>query len=577
MISDFSSIGIDLKGRKSGQFSTTCPHCSHQRKKKKDPCLSINIDEGLYRCHHCGWKGIVKDNLQYAESDLNFYFSKRGISQKTWKDLNIHLQGKNIVFPYPDGNKYRGLHEKKFWYEKGTKLTLYNAQSIQDEVIVTEGEMDVLTALECGFSSVVGVPGAKAFKSINGILNNKKLIIAVDKDKEGLNLENHLLTNYGGRIASYPEDCKDLNEILVKYGKEAVRKCINEAKKDENKHDLEITFDIEIKEHEPILLLNDQPFIYRGEIGALVALPGSGKTMVCEAIASSFVASKLGIDIDSLGFSFPDNLKGDIYLNDTERTKADCLKSLNRISSRLNTHVNNEIISNSRIKFLKYEMITEMPSIDEKKKNLEKNLEENKYSFVLIDGILDYSPSLNDEITTKETISWLRSIASKYDIGILVTIHPNKGTEIVAGHLGSMLYRYCRGMLILRSCKGNKKVREITVDFGQGKLSHTDPVNFKPSYFIWSDQYKMMVSVDEPEGTLAKYDAAIIEEILNEFKEVGIKEIPAAKFKDAYTLKTGKGKETVKKHIQDAVRNNLLQKIGNARATCYAHIDFVPF
>ena len=43
--------GINTKGRIAGQFKTTCPKCSHGRKKKSDPCLSVNIDEGVWNCH----------------------------------------------------------------------------------------------------------------------------------------------------------------------------------------------------------------------------------------------------------------------------------------------------------------------------------------------------------------------------------------------------------------------------------------------------------------------------------------------------------------------------------------------
>ena len=55
-----SSLGIKLP-RKNGQVKVTCPQCSHTRKpqNKKEPCLSVNIDEGIYNCHNCGWQGSV--------------------------------------------------------------------------------------------------------------------------------------------------------------------------------------------------------------------------------------------------------------------------------------------------------------------------------------------------------------------------------------------------------------------------------------------------------------------------------------------------------------------------------------
>ena len=56
----FEDFGIKLpsKGR-SGQVHTQCPSCSSQRRKKKAACLSVNIDEGVWLCHHCGWAGTL--------------------------------------------------------------------------------------------------------------------------------------------------------------------------------------------------------------------------------------------------------------------------------------------------------------------------------------------------------------------------------------------------------------------------------------------------------------------------------------------------------------------------------------
>ena len=27
-------------------------------------CLSVNIDEGVWHCHHCGWKGTLKEKVK---------------------------------------------------------------------------------------------------------------------------------------------------------------------------------------------------------------------------------------------------------------------------------------------------------------------------------------------------------------------------------------------------------------------------------------------------------------------------------------------------------------------------------
>ena len=57
---DYINLGIDLKGKTSGQIKTKCPKCHNQRKKKNAPSLSGDIDKGLFNCHHCGYSVSVK-------------------------------------------------------------------------------------------------------------------------------------------------------------------------------------------------------------------------------------------------------------------------------------------------------------------------------------------------------------------------------------------------------------------------------------------------------------------------------------------------------------------------------------
>lgn len=44
---------------RGGSFMTTCPECSHTRKKKNDRCLSVKVDAlGVrYHCFHCPHQG----------------------------------------------------------------------------------------------------------------------------------------------------------------------------------------------------------------------------------------------------------------------------------------------------------------------------------------------------------------------------------------------------------------------------------------------------------------------------------------------------------------------------------------
>ena len=54
---NFTDFGIDLQGKHGEEVKTTCPQCSHTRKKKNYPCLNVNTAKGIWHCHHCGWSG----------------------------------------------------------------------------------------------------------------------------------------------------------------------------------------------------------------------------------------------------------------------------------------------------------------------------------------------------------------------------------------------------------------------------------------------------------------------------------------------------------------------------------------
>ena len=56
----WAETGIDTKNHHSGEVKTTCPQCSHTRKKRNYPCLNVNLDEGVWNCWHCGWAGSLK-------------------------------------------------------------------------------------------------------------------------------------------------------------------------------------------------------------------------------------------------------------------------------------------------------------------------------------------------------------------------------------------------------------------------------------------------------------------------------------------------------------------------------------
>ncbi len=73
--------------RREGNQKLTCPECSHLRRNKRDPCLSVTVssDRALWHCHNCGWSGAVyEDNAHEA-------FRNRGRVRKGERHQRVDL------------------------------------------------------------------------------------------------------------------------------------------------------------------------------------------------------------------------------------------------------------------------------------------------------------------------------------------------------------------------------------------------------------------------------------------------------------------------------------------------------
>jgi len=261
----FEDHGIQVSG--TGEQDTTCPECSHTRKKKNDPCLSVNTTKKTWFCHHCGWSGGLGDTKipQWVASIKKIYkkpeceysidnelprwayeylVEERKIPLTIIQRNHIQADDKAISFPFfKDGEvvnyKKRGTG-KRFWQSEGAEPTFYGFDDLDNELsVITEGEIDKLSCEVAGFKNSVSVPAgapnpdAKSYSSKFDFLGNgkdrldkvKHFILAVDNDAPGKKLESELARRLGYERCSrveWPEGCKDANDVLVKMGAEAL-------------------------------------------------------------------------------------------------------------------------------------------------------------------------------------------------------------------------------------------------------------------------------------------------------------------------------------------------------------------
>lgn len=278
---NWEKAGIDISKLRGGKMK--CPKCINGRSPKSPPSLSVNLTTGLYKCHYapCDFKGCVADKPQYQKkksfsqpiprlqnvSDKMIrYFEKRGISNYTLVRMKITEssesfagQEKNtICFNYFRDEKLVNIkfrsNEKDFKLSANAELIPYNidASKGETELVWVEGEFDLLSCLESGVYNTVSVPnGANGVSSKLEYIDNcwadiehiEKHIIAVDEDTAGRLLKDALSFRFGIDkcwFIKYPKDevikendglrpCKDLNEVLMHFGKEKVKEIIANA------------------------------------------------------------------------------------------------------------------------------------------------------------------------------------------------------------------------------------------------------------------------------------------------------------------------------------------------------------
>ena len=225
------------------------------------------IESVKYVANHYNFE-LEKTNKEYVKPlqrlekiDAKFieWFEKRGISNNTLLRFNVtqsfewmpnaNKETTAICFNYYRNNelvniKFRAA-QKDFKLEKDAELIFYNIDAIKDEktAIIVEGEIDCLSMYESGIYNVVSVPnGASAKGKINlKYLDNcyeyfhdkEKIIIATDQDEPGEKLKAELVRRFGKERCYYiefPKDCKDANDVLVKYGKEQLKQILEKAK-----------------------------------------------------------------------------------------------------------------------------------------------------------------------------------------------------------------------------------------------------------------------------------------------------------------------------------------------------------
>ncbi len=282
-------IGATTRERRDELEFRECPYC-HGRGKNNEYKFSINLNTGQFKCMRagCGAHGNMIDisrefgfSLGY-EADEYYrpsrkywrprqptepikpkdraveYLKSRGIPEEIAEKYEISTSNKKgeeniMLFPFYDENgnllyvKCRNMDyqkdsagSKEYGWHKDMQPILFGMKQCVDfeRLIITEGQLDSLSVATAGIDNAVSVPnGAQGFTWVpycwNWVNQFQEIVIFGDHENGHISLLDKLMTRFKHlkvvREEDY-KDCKDANELLQKYGPDAVRKAVENAK-----------------------------------------------------------------------------------------------------------------------------------------------------------------------------------------------------------------------------------------------------------------------------------------------------------------------------------------------------------
>lgn len=497
---DFArSQGIEAKPAGEQLHFKICPYCRPKPTKGNIRTFSINLKTGQFKClrESCG----VTGNMITLSRDFDFslgndvdeyyipkkkfknlktpkepiipkepaiaYLESRGISAATAKKYEITTQTehKNIlVFPFYDEEgslqfvKYRKTDfnkekdNNKEWCETNCKPILFGIKQCNTEnkrLVLTEGQMDSLSVAESGVENAVSVPnGAKGFTWIpycyDWMKQFEEIVVFGDFEKGRISLLEEIKTRFPGKIFHVRfEDykgCKDANDILLKYGKEAVRQAVEKSVRIKIKNIIPLSEveDVDIYKLEKLktgitqldqMLYGGIPF---GCVCILAGKRGDGKSTLGSQIMTRAIEQDFSI------FAYSGELPNHIFKGwfDFQVAGAHITEnSKDGIISRLITKPNKELIKAwySEKAYLYDNSIIENDEKEDLLKTIKEAIRQYNVRVILLDNLmtamyLDESRGTDKYDQQGRFVRSLTRIALEFNVIILLVAHRRKNS-----------------------------------------------------------------------------------------------------------------------------------------------------
>lgn len=483
---DFAEfIGAETKQKGNELFFKYCPRCHGGGGDKET--FSVNLQTGAFKCFRasCDYHGhfveLARDFGYKLDNDRERkyrrlpqpkieskpkaieYLESRGISEEVARRYKITTQTHNdnvLVFPfYDDQNvlqfvKYRKINfDKRFdknkeWCEAETMPILFGMAQCEDfmRLVITEGQIDSLSLAACGIKNAVSVPtGALGFTWLancwDWVNKFQEVVVFGDYEKGKITLIETLEKRLQMKVKCVrPEDylCeKDANDILRKYGKEAIIHAVENAELREVKYVKRLaTVEAVNLRDLPKIKTGIRPLdrvcggLLLGHVVLLSGKRGEGKStfmsqLVAEAIEQDnavFVYSgelpnyhfKNWLDLQIAGANHICTVRNEY--NDEEYYLTDgCVKKINAWYYDKAFIFDNSAVSDDEFEGLIKVMVDAICRYDIK--------------LVCIDNLMtamDSDPNTDIYRQQSAFVKNLEKLAQQYDVAIILVAHPKK-------------------------------------------------------------------------------------------------------------------------------------------------------
>jgi twinkle protein len=241
--------------------------------------------------------------------DILKILENRGINETTISNLGWRISNNWLEMPVIKNGVEVGFKARKFgddkafMQKKGTPQIFYNFDALSaDVIVITEGELDCAVALQCGYDAVSVPSGApnerledpvKKYGFLDDLPEKTQVILAFDDDQAGYNLLHDVSNRIGVercKWVKYPNGMKDLNEVLISCGSQAVRDCIDQSRWIEvdglsDFDELPPPVEMELIDC-PVAGMAEYYKLRLGDFTVITGIPGMGKTTFTNEIAA---------------------------------------------------------------------------------------------------------------------------------------------------------------------------------------------------------------------------------------------------------------------------------------------------